>query len=213
MADGESEKESASAKKSSDQKSSTTPIGLILIAMFILVGVVIWKQRPVEPSGMEHPAVGITLSGLDLQPLTGAKTNVAIENLKGRVTLINYWGVWCPPCRQEFPHIIALWEEFEDDSDFQLLSVSCPPTLQGDLETLRQETEVFLEQERVELDTYADPNARSMISLVQDTKSEGAVFPTTVLVGKSGEIRGLWQGYKRGYELQMHIAIKKLLTE
>lgn len=204
---------SANAKKSRNQQPSTTLVGFILLAVFFLVGVVIWEQRPVAPGGMGHPAVGIALSNLDLQPLTGAKTRVTLDDLKGHVTLINYWGVWCPPCRQEFPHIVALSKEFESDSDFQLLSVSCPPSPQEESETLKEETEAFLKHERVELDTYADRRARSMIALVQDTESDGAVFPTTVLVGKNGEIEGFWQGYLPGYELQMHTAIKNLLVK
>lgn len=31
------------------------------------------------------------------------------------VTLINFWGVWCIPCREEMPALQAIWEKRKDD--------------------------------------------------------------------------------------------------
>jgi len=32
--------------------------------------------------------------------------------LKGKVVLVDKWGVFCPPCRASLPHIEALWKKF-----------------------------------------------------------------------------------------------------
>ena len=32
------------------------------------------------------------------------------EKLKGKVVLVDRWGVRCPPCRRSLPHIEALWK-------------------------------------------------------------------------------------------------------
>jgi thiol-disulfide isomerase/thioredoxin len=29
----------------------------------------------------------------------------------GRVTLLNFWGTWCPPCVEEMPELSALYSE------------------------------------------------------------------------------------------------------
>ena len=34
------------------------------------------------------------------------------EKLKGKVVLVDRWGVRCPPCRRSLPHIEALWKKF-----------------------------------------------------------------------------------------------------
>jgi thiol-disulfide isomerase/thioredoxin len=34
--------------------------------------------------------------------------------LKGKVTFLNFWGTWCPPCRAEIPHLIELHKQFKD---------------------------------------------------------------------------------------------------
>ncbi|HAO72747.1 MAG TPA: thioredoxin, partial [Planctomycetaceae bacterium] len=28
--------------------------------------------------------------------------------LSGKITLLNFWGTWCPPCRQELPGLARL---------------------------------------------------------------------------------------------------------
>jgi thiol-disulfide isomerase/thioredoxin len=33
------------------------------------------------------------------------------EDLKGKVVLIDFWGVWCDPCRDAIPHIKQLYEK------------------------------------------------------------------------------------------------------
>lgn len=44
-----------------------------------------------------------TLPDLDGHP-------VDLADLLGRVTIVDLWGTWCPPCREELPHLAALHE-------------------------------------------------------------------------------------------------------
>lgn len=38
----------------------------------------------------------------------------SLSGQKGRVTLLNFWGTWCPPCQQEIPDLIRLDETYRD---------------------------------------------------------------------------------------------------
>ena len=44
----------------------------------------------------------------DLPPIVGRKDGLATADLKGRVSLVNVWASWCPPCRAEHPVLMTL---------------------------------------------------------------------------------------------------------
>jgi thiol-disulfide isomerase/thioredoxin len=48
---------------------------------------------------------------------------VPLARFAGRVTLVNVWASWCDPCREEFPHMAALYREF-DRKDFEIAAIS-----------------------------------------------------------------------------------------
>ena len=48
---------------------------------------------------------------------------VALEQLKGKVVMVNFWATWCPTCKADMPQ----WQKFYDtykDKGFELIAVS-----------------------------------------------------------------------------------------
>ncbi len=37
-----------------------------------------------------------------------------LQDLKGKVVLVNFWATWCPPCQKEMPDLEALYNQYKD---------------------------------------------------------------------------------------------------
>jgi peroxiredoxin len=46
-----------------------------------------------------------------------------LQDLKGKVVLVNFWATWCPPCRKEMPDLDALYNKFKNQG-FVVLAIS-----------------------------------------------------------------------------------------
>jgi thiol-disulfide isomerase/thioredoxin len=57
---------------------------------------------------------------LVIHDLAGKVTS--IDDLKGKVVLVNFWATWCPPCRAEVPELIALQKKLGDK--LQIIGIS-----------------------------------------------------------------------------------------
>ncbi|HEV3137091.1 MAG TPA: TlpA disulfide reductase family protein [Pirellulales bacterium] len=186
---------------------SLAVLAAIVFAYLALVG------RGRTASGTQGPAIGRKLSYLELQPLTGDASWISLRDLAGHVTLVNYWGTWCPPCRAEFPHIVELTSKFAGQHDFRLLAVSCGGEGSDDtLDELREETQAFLKSKNVTLPTYADQHAASRRELARSLQLEFG-YPTSLILDRQGIIRGFWEGYISGSEVEMSDLVQQLLNE
>ena len=44
----------------------------------------------------------------------GAEGTYSIEQNAGKVTVLNFWGIWCNPCKNELPHFSKVASEMAD---------------------------------------------------------------------------------------------------
>jgi len=191
---------------------------LILVAFLIILAAGWWLFKSfllperILPNPKLHAGVGERLTFLDLQPLTGNKPSVSLQGLLGRVVLLNIWGTWCPPCRNELPHIAELRNRYAGHEDFRLLAVSYPAGGQtDDVESLREETALLLKRLNLDLPTYYDPHDLTLASVDQVIGFEG--YPTSVLLDRKGIVRAVWVGYLPGMETEVERSIGSVLEE
>jgi peroxiredoxin len=142
-----------------------------------------------------------TLSGpapnFALQTLDGQQ--VSLASLKGKVVMVNFWATWCVPCRQEMPHLQALYEKY-NGLGFELLAVNVE---KNNADGARK----WLEETPVTFTVLSDPNNEvTKLYKVQ-------TMPSTVLVARDGTMRFIHHGYKPGFENDYQTQVRALLRE
>ena len=58
-------------------------------------------------------AIGEKAPNFALRNLNGEE--VSLSDQRGKAVLLNFWGVWCPPCTIEMPDIVERAERYQDD--------------------------------------------------------------------------------------------------
>jgi thiol-disulfide isomerase/thioredoxin len=161
-----------------------------------------------------HPAVGRTVGGLPLVSL--ADPSLRPPTFTGRVTLLNFWGTWCPPCRRELPGLVRLADRLRSDSGFQLVAISCGGRAPEDMPALMESTHAFLQEavspsQRSAIEPWADPDGRTRMIFSASFGFEA--FPTTYLIGPDAKVRQVWVGYRSRDEADIARAIVAALKE
>jgi len=156
-----------------------------------------------------HPAVGRAVGRLPLVSIV--EPGRRPPTFAGKVTLLNLWGTWCPPCRRELPGMARIANRLAADPRFQLIAVSCGGGGRDDLTDITAATREFLAAQRLELEPWADPDGTTRIILAESF-GFGA-YPTTYLVGPDATVRAVWMGYRDRDEADMARAVVEALKE
>jgi peroxiredoxin len=149
---------------------------------------IVWSVEAGELSGV---APGFELASMD-----GGQ--IALSDLKGQVVMVNFWATWCGPCRQEMPHLEALYQRY-NSLGFTLLGVNVEEDSSG--------ADEFFAETPVSFPILFDPE--NHVSELYNV----VAMPSTVLIDRSGNLRFIHHGYKPGYENDYQSQIRALLRE
>jgi len=112
------------------------------------------------------------ISSLKFQDFLGNQIN--LKDYHGKLLVINFWAVWCKPCKKEMPSLDSLHE----DKNFNNLKIFAVNMEQPNkLKTKKFFTDLNIKNLQIFFD--------SELNFVKEFKLRGV--PTTVLINKKGE--------------------------
>ena len=94
------------------KKSAALLAGLVLFVL-LLIGI---RQHLPKPPSSAKPAPLPVMTDIDAKPIN-------VSSYAGKVVVINFWAVWCTPCRAEIPQFVEL-QDRQRARGLQIVGVS-----------------------------------------------------------------------------------------
>ncbi len=124
---------------------------------------------------MEFPALPYVaepdpLAALELTGLDG--TVVKLADLRGKAVFLNFWATWCGPCRAEMPNLETLYEQVKAEPNVAFALIAYEPP---------EKVKTFLGKHPHNAPVYTVSE-----EILKKMRIES--FPTTLILGKNGEM-------------------------
>jgi peroxiredoxin/Flp pilus assembly protein TadD len=131
----------------------------------------------------------------DFSITTSEGEYISLDELKGKVVLLDFWGTWCPPCVESVPGLRELNKRFAKESSFVMISVSSD----GDADKWKD----FIAREKMVWVQYLDRDRKVQRAFRVDR------FPTYIILDPDGVIRYRSYGMSTDKEASLEDAVKK----
>lgn len=121
-----------------------------------------------------------------------------LSDLKDKVVWINFFATWCPPCRQELPHLQKeVYDKYKSNTDFVLLILGREHTW--------DEINKFKTEQKFTMPFYPDPK-RKIFSIYAKQN-----IPRNFIIDKNGKIVMAKTGFSEKEFEQIKNKVEELL--
>jgi len=180
--------------------------GIPILFVFILAACSTEKGQDIKPladSLLLNQKSNIRSVRVDR--LDASRFKILLKQHEGKVLFINAWATWCAPCKEEFPDLVKLAEEYAH-SDVAVIGISVDYP-----DEIESKIIPFLQDQRVNFPNFVQNFKRpeDLINLFNE-KWRGAV-PATFIYDKKGQQRSFLLG-KQSYE-QFKAEIESVRSE
>ena len=124
--------------------------------------------------------------------------NLRLSEYRGEIVMLSFWATWCGDCRAQLEELATMYGRYQD-AGVELLAVN--------LDQNERQANRMASSLGVEYPLLHDP-AGEVGKLYAVDK-----MPMMVLIDRSGIVRDVFEGYRRGNEQQYLERVQALLRE
>ncbi len=148
-----------------------------------------------------RPAPDFSLPILTAQPSKTEKSSdlpaeVNLAQFRGRVVYLDFWATWCPPCRQSFPWMDAMFERYQQDG-LSVIAIS--------LDRKQELAQRFMQSTQPSFTIAYDPKGEVA------TAYQLRTIPTSFLIDREGRIVSTHIGFRNTDQDRLETEIQELL--
>jgi peroxiredoxin len=140
--------------------------------LYLSVGLIAVVVLVVTPHALASAELGQPAPALTVEELNGDTFDLSAQ--RGKVTIVNFWATWCPPCRKEMPSLDAFYRHYHAQG-LEMIGLS------ADRPHDRSEVKKVMQ-------SFSYPAA-----ILDDANSDGfgdpSDLPVTYVVDKNGIVR------------------------
>ncbi|MCY1520695.1 Thiol-disulfide oxidoreductase ResA [compost metagenome] len=130
----------------------------------------------------------------------GGKT-IKLSDYRGKYVLLDFWGSWCVPCRQAVPHLKSLFNKY-NASGFEVIAIAVDDKMDAWTKAIKTDgTEIWGNI----LDEPGMDKGKVNLNAIHNQYNVH-VFPTKLLIDRSGVILARYDGSDAAVELDKKLA-------
>ncbi|WP_426242619.1 TlpA family protein disulfide reductase [Nocardioides sp. LHG3406-4] len=114
----------------------------------------------------------VELAGSDLDG-----NEVDLDDLRGKVVVINVWGSWCPPCRAEVPDLVAAAEQTADVASYLGINIR---------DSNQAQAQSFARNNGIEFPSIYSPDNKALLAFYRTLTPRS--IPATVVLDRKGRV-------------------------
>ncbi|AMW98187.1 peroxiredoxin family protein [Rummeliibacillus stabekisii] len=131
------------------------------------------ETKETEKSGLE---IGQYAPDFTLKTLEGKK--VKLSDYRGKKVILNFWATWCPPCKEEIPHMEKYYKSLNKKDNVEILAVNLTSS-----DKSKEYIKEFAESYDITYPILLDKEGE------QQKQYEIVTIPTTFFINESGQIK------------------------
>jgi len=148
---------------------------------------------------------------IDLADIHGKRLSLDEDQYQGKVILINIWGTWCPPCREEIPHLIQIQETYRDQG-FEIIGIDFEGQSVNDTSEMNASLRKFSDRNGINYRLALGGMGMEPDELFPEIENFQG-FPTNLYIGRDGKVRHVTFGFMKADVKKMKKKIETLLAE